>query len=500
MRFSPRVEMKIPAEIERGAEKRDVLIIALGLDGAFIKNSISALDGKPPPNGLIMRYELPQQGVLEHTVNIVRKDADGYALSFHDVAHATKLKLWQYIVDNMVPDGVCFFCGQRYTVMPEVCKNCGWDLAIDKQGYFEYHEKMVVVKRLENKVKELKLEQLQKLVNFVDVDLLKVRASEEMQDFVGTSPHILQIFSKIRKVAKTELSVLILGESGTGKELTALAIHERSARKNRPFVTINCAAIPENLLEAELFGHEKGSFTGAYATKKGKMESADGGTVFLDEIGEMPMSLQAKLLRFLQDRIVERVGSTSGKKVNVRVIAATNCDLDLAIQGGRFRSDLYYRLDEFAIQLPPLRDRGEDVVLLAKFFLNRFSAEMGLTKVFTKKALDAIEVYNWPGNVRELINKIRRAIVMSDGTTISVADLGIDGSKTIKSSGVIPLKEEVNHVEAQKVKEILELCSNNISKAAKLLKVSRPSLYSRIKKYNIDTSATGMQPHSLTVK
>jgi len=212
------------------------------------------------------------------------------------------------------------------------------------------------------------------------------------------------------------------------------------------------------------------------------------------------MSLQAKLLRFLQDRIVERVGSTSGKKVNVRVIAATNCDLDLAIQGGRFRSDLYYRLDEFAIQLPPLRDRGEDVVLLAKFFLNRFSAEMGLTKVFTKKALDAIEVYNWPGNVRELINKIRRAIVMSDGTTISVADLGIDGSKTIKSSGVIPLKEEVNHVEAQKVKEILELCSNNISKAAKLLKVSRPSLYSRIKKYNIDTSATGMQPHSLTVK
>ncbi len=299
---------------------------------------------------------------------------------------------------------------------------------------------------------------------------------------------------------RPSLSVLILGESGTGKELTALAIHERSTRKSRPFVTINCAAIPENLLEAELFGHEKGSFTGAYATKKGKMESADGGTVFLDEIGEMPMSLQAKLLRFLQDRIVERVGSTSGKKVNVRVIAATNCDLDLAIQEGRFRSDLYYRLDEFAIQLPPLRDRGEDVVVLAKFFLNRFSAEMGLTKAFTKKAIDAIEVYSWPGNVRELINKIRRAIVMSDGTTISVADLGLDGSKTIKSPGVVPLKEEVNHVEAQKVREILQLCSNNISKAAKLLKVSRPSLYSRIKKYNIDTSATGTQPHPLIVK
>ena len=214
MRFSPRVEMRIPAEIERGAEKKDILILALGLDGAFIRNSIPTLDGKPLPNGLVMRYELPQQGLLEHIVNIVRKDANGYALSFHDVAHAAKLKLWQYIVDNLMPKGECFYCGQRYTVMPEVCKNCGWDLVIEKQGYFEYHQKMVVVKRLENKVKELKLEQLQKLVNFVDVDLLKVRASEEIQDFVGTSPHMLEIFSKIRKVAKTELSVLILGESG----------------------------------------------------------------------------------------------------------------------------------------------------------------------------------------------------------------------------------------------------------------------------------------------
>ena len=435
MRFSPRIQVRIPAEIEIGAEKKDILMISLGLDGAFIGNSIAAFDVTPLPNGLTMRYELPQQGVIEHAVAVSRKDANGYALSFHDVARATKLKLWQYIVDNLAPEGECFFCGQRYTVMPEVCRNCGWHLAIDKQGYFEYHEKTVVIKRLEIKVKDLKLEQLQKLVNFVDVDLLRIKASEEMQDFVGVSPHMLQTFAKIRKVAKTELSVLVLGESGTGKELTALAIHERSTRKNKPFVTINCAAIPENLLEAELFGYEKGAFTGAYATKKGKMESADGGTVFLDEIGEMPMSLQAKLLRFLQDRIVERVGATSGKKVNVRVIAATNCDIDLAIQEGRFRSDLYYRLDEFAIHLPPLRERGEDIVLLARFFLNRFSAEMGLTKAFTRKAVDAIECYGWPGNVREMINKIRRAIVMSDGATINVADLGIDSSKAGKSPG-----------------------------------------------------------------
>ena len=309
-----------------------------------------------------------------------------------------------------------------------------------------------MVKGLESRVKDLKTDQLKKLVGYVDADLLRIGTGEEMQEFVGTCPQMLQIFSRIRKVAQTDLSVLILGESGTGKELTALAIHERSARKGKPFVTINCAAIPENLLEAELFGYEKGSFTGAYATKKGKMEVADGGTAFLDEIGEMPMSLQAKLLRFLQDRIVERVGSTSGKRVNVRVVAATNCDLDLAIQTGKFRNDLYYRLDEFTVGLPPLRERGEDVLLLAKFFLNRFCREMGAMKAFTKKAADAVEGYDWPGNVREMINKIRRAIVMSDGGTISVTDLGLDGSKSTRPQGVVSLKEEVGHIEAQKRK------------------------------------------------
>ena len=214
----------------------------------------------------------------------------------------------------------------------------------------------------------------------------------------------------------------------------------------------------------------------------------------------MPMNLQAKLLRFLQDRIVDRVGSTSGKRVNVRVIAATNCDLDLAIQEGRFRSDLYYRLDEFPDQSPaPARARGgrgaPGEVLPQPVFQGD-----GVTKAFTKKAAEAIEGYDWPGNVREMINKIRRAIVMSDGGTISVVDLGLDGSKAAKPQGVVPLKEEVNQMEAQKVREILQLCDNNISKAAKLLKVSRPSLYSRIKKHNIDMSATGMQPRPLSIK
>lgn len=489
MRLSPRIVVQIPAEIEYGTTRKDTLIVSLGIEGAFVKDSFD-LDGKVP----LLRYELPS-GTLEHRVRLVRKTLSGYGLAFVDLDMGAKARLWRYIADRIVSRDECPFCGSRFATLPPRCKACGWDLAFEKEGYFEYREKTAAFKRLESRCAGLPLTELQKLIDFVDVDLLKSRTSEEMEEFVGTGSAMLEVFSKIRKVAKTDLSVLILGESGTGKELTACAIHERSPRKTKPFVTINCAAIPENLLEAELFGYEKGSFTGAYASKKGKIESADGGTLFLDEIGEMPLSLQAKLLRFLQDRLVERIGSTSGRRVNIRVIAATNCDLKAAQDEGRFRSDLYFRLDEFTINLPPLRQRGEDVVVLAKFFLAKFSREMGLTKAFTKKSLDAIEAYVWPGNVREMINKIRRAIVMSDGPTINATDLSLDGPLQGRASSVLPLKEEVNQVEAQKVREILSLCGNNISKAAKLLKLSRPSLYSRIKKYHIEGLAMGRKSH-----
>ena len=486
MRLSPRIALSIPVEIECGSLRKDTLMVSLSVEGAFIRNSLSGLG--PFENGCVIRYELGRIGIMEHPVKVVRKDPSGYGLFFSDIDLTLKKRLWQYLSDNLTLVDACPFCGQHYTVVPPQCKGCGWDLVFDREDYFDYRERMAVVKRLEGTVGTLGAGDLQKLVNFVEGDLLKTKDAEQMQEFVGTSPVMLQVFSNIRKVAKTDLSVLILGESGTGKELTALAIHERSPRKAKPFVTINCAAIPENLLEAELFGYEKGSFTGAYASKKGKMESADGGTIFLDEIGEMPINLQAKLLRFLQDRLVERVGSTSGRKVNIRVLAATNCDLRLAQEEGRFRSDLYFRLDEFTISLPPLRERGEDVVVLSKFFLHRFSKEMGLTKAFTRKSLEVIEAYTWPGNVREMINKIRRAIVMSEGSTITPADLCLDSPRAMRPSEVLPLKQEVNQIEAQKVREILYLCGNNISKAAKLLKLSRPSLYSRIKKYNIDTS------------
>jgi transcriptional regulator with PAS, ATPase and Fis domain len=293
-----------------------------------------------------------------------------------------------------------------------------------------------------------------------------------------------ETFSKIRKVAPTDVAVLILGESGTGKELTALAIHERSRRSNNAFVPINCAAIPETLLEAELFGYERGAFTGAYTSKKGKFEEADGGTLFLDEIGELSPSVQAKLLRFLENQIVERVGATKGRKVNVRVITATNCNLEFAIEDGKFRKDLYYRLATFPINLPPVRERDEDGIVLARYFLRRFSREMGVLKEFTEDTIKAIRNYSWPGNVREIINKIRKAIIMSNGRFISPQDLDLNLEETILKTEDC-LKDAKEKIEKQKLRETLEICGNNILKASKKLGISRPSLYSLKKKYGI---------------
>jgi transcriptional regulator with PAS, ATPase and Fis domain len=322
------------------------------------------------------------------------------------------------------------------------------------------------------------------LINFVDVDLLKGRGSEEFQEFVGTSDVMREVFSKIRKVAPTDIPVLILGESGTGKELTALAIHERSPRKDKVFIPINCAAIPETLLESELFGYERGAFTGAYISKKGKFEQADGGTLFLDEIGELSPGLQAKLLRFLENQIVERIGAGKGKKVDIRVIAATNCNLESAIENGRFRRDLYYRLSAFPIDLPPIRERGKDRVVLARYFLKRFSREMNVSKEFSEDAINVIENYSWPGNVREIINKVRKAIIMANGHSIKPQDLDLNVRETILKTDD-SLKGVRENIEKQKLKEVLDRCNHNISKAAKTLGMSRPTVYNLKKKYGV---------------
>jgi two-component system NtrC family response regulator len=288
----------------------------------------------------------------------------------------------------------------------------------------------------------------------------------------------------IERVAPSEVSVLLTGESGTGKEVMARALHELSGRNDGPFVAINCAAIPENLLESELFGHEKGAFTGAVKQTIGKVEQASGGTLFLDEIGDMPLPLQSKMMRFLQNRVIERVGGRQEIKVDVRVVAATNQPLKEMILDGRFREDLYYRLDEVGIHLPPLRERQGDAVLLAKYFLQLFARNLERPiKGFTADALAAIGAYEWPGNVRQLENRVKRAVVLADDKLVTAADMDLEVAEG--KSAFPTLKQARERAEFDAVTRAMELADGNVSAAAKLLGVSRPTLYDLMKSFNI---------------
>ena len=295
---------------------------------------------------------------------------------------------------------------------------------------------------------------------------------------------MLRVLRNVEKIAPTDVTVLLLGESGTGKELLAHAIHRMSARAHGPFVPINCAAIPETLLESELFGHEKGAFTGAVRLNVGKMESADRGTLFLDEIGDVPLAMQVKLLRFLQDQIVERVGGRKPIQVDVRIICATNQDLDRMMAEGRFREDLYYRLNEVAIRVPPLRERLGDAVFLASFFLRRFAAEYDRpVRGFGPGTLAALKDHSWPGNVRELENRVKRAVVMADGPLLSPNDLGLS------TPDEEPQSLFIRAARARAEREVLQLAlaqaGANLSKAAKLLGISRPTLYDLMQQHQI---------------
>lgn len=303
------------------------------------------------------------------------------------------------------------------------------------------------------------------------------------EGMIGGSARMNSVFNAIRRVAATEAPVLILGESGTGKEVAAQAIHRQSGRKTGPFIPINCGAIPENLLESELFGHEKGSFTGAHAQRKGRVESADGGTLFLDEIGELPLPLQVKMLRFLQEQTIERVGGRTSIEVDTRVIAATNVDLKKAMAEGSFREDLYYRLAVVTIDLPPLRDRHEDIVVLAKSFLRRFAAENGRSALaFSPSALRALEAHDWPGNVRELENRIKRGVIMAEGRQVGPGDLelevtGISSART--------LKDARETAEREVISAALRRNKWKIAPAAAQLEISRPTLYELMEKLGI---------------
>src|SRR6266478_4717573 len=310
--------------------------------------------------------------------------------------------------------------------------------------------------------------------------------TDGFEDMLGNSPQMQGVFAYIRKVAKATAPVLLLGESGTGKEMAALAIHRRSLRKDGPFVAINCNAIPENLLESELFGHEKGSFTGAHAQRRGLMESAGGGTLFLDEIGELPPAIQVKLLRFLQEQRFQRVGGRQEIQIDTRIIAATNVDLKQAVGRGKFREDLYFRLAVVVIKLPPLRDRGEDVDLLARIFLQQFALQCektGLT--FAADALRAMTRYSWPGNVRELQNRVKRGVIMADRSRVTAKDLELEPDQGVGSSSATTLREAREHVERETIEQALRRNSGKITSAAADLGISRPTLYELMEKLGI---------------
>jgi two-component system NtrC family response regulator len=298
------------------------------------------------------------------------------------------------------------------------------------------------------------------------------------------APEMVKVARTIERIAPADISVLLLGASGTGKELLARGLHNASGRRDKPFVAINCGAIPENLLESELFGHEKGAFTGAVKTTEGKIELANGGTLFLDEVGDIPLALQVKLLRFLQDRNIERIGGRKAIHVDVRVVCATHRNLSKMISDQTFRDDLFYRLAEVSVKIPPLAARTGDAILLAKHFVSRFAREMNPTvKGMSTGALTAIDAWNWPGNVRELENRIKRAVIMAEGKFVTADDL--DFSDEDHGDLLLNLKAAREASDRKAIKRAIARTEGNISSAAKLLGISRPTLYDLLKQYDL---------------
>jgi two-component system NtrC family response regulator len=357
-------------------------------------------------------------------------------------------------------------------------------------GAYDFYQKPVQLEELQLIVaRALRLYQLEE----ENRRLFEEGTASPMQGLVTAAPEMQRVCRSIEKIAPTSVSVMLLGESGTGKELLALAVHRLSPRSKAPFIAINCAAIPDNLLESELFGHEKGAFTGAVKQTIGKVEAANTGTLFLDEIGDLSMPLQAKMLRFLQQRVIERIGGRQQIQVDVRVVCATNQNLEKLMAEGRFREDLYFRLNEVAVRIPPLRERENDPLLLLNFFLHKYNREFGRNiRGITNDATRSIAAYSWPGNVRELENRVKRAIVMSEGTLIDAKDLDLpsDGAE----AEVLDLREARNRAERRVVNQALAQAGGHLSKAAKLLGVSRPTIYTLLETHQIAVPKNEAEP------
>lgn len=363
-----------------------------------------------------------------------------------------------------------------------------------KEGAFDYIIKPVNFEKLKVLV-EKAIEKTRLVAENIYLRQ-QLRGKYKFDNIIGNSPAIQPVFSRMEKILHTDSTVLILGESGTGKELVARAIHFNGSRKEKPFIAINCGAIPAELLESELFGHVRGSFTGAVADKPGKFELANHGTIFLDEIGTMPLHLQMKLLRVLQEQEVERVGSIRKTKLDVRVISATNSDLDERVRRAEFREDLFYRLNVIPIHLPPLRERHEDIALLARHFLRKICADMRHPICeLTPDALIAMESYKWPGNVREMENVIERVVALTDGNVIDRQDLPPQIAGTLNENGLLPalripeegldLTETMAHLERHLIQQAMERSQSIKARAASLLNINRTTLVEKIKRYGM---------------
>ncbi len=321
-----------------------------------------------------------------------------------------------------------------------------------------------------------------------------------LRDIIAISPEMLKVCRTVEKIAPSDITTLLLGASGTGKERFARALHHLSPRAGKKLVAINCAAIPENLLESELFGYEKGAFTGASQQTPGRIEYADGGTLFLDEIGDLPLDLQAKLLRFMQERVVERIGGRREIPVDVRIVCATHQNLEEQIQAGRFREDLYYRVSEMTIEIPALKDRDGDAAVLAKAFLSRFAAELSSNvKGFDDAAIAAIEKYTWPGNVRELESRVKRGVIMAEGSQVTAQDMDLSLAEDELGDMPLNLRRVRETAEKQAIVRAMSYTEDNISEAASLLGVARPTLYSMLEKYQLDKKA-GRAEKAVTTK
>jgi DNA-binding NtrC family response regulator len=363
-----------------------------------------------------------------------------------------------------------------------------------KEGAFDYITKPLNIDELRIIID--KAVEKHRLVN-ENVYLKKqLRDKYEFTNIIGSSPAMQHVFSRMKRIIKTDSTVLILGESGTGKELVAKAVHFNGARRDKPFIAVNCSAIPENLLESELFGHTKGSFTGAIRDKIGKFEAANNGTIFLDEIGTLPMHLQTKLLRVLQEEEVERIGSNRPIKLDVRVISATNVDLENEVSRDNFRDDLYYRLNVIPITIPPLRERTEDILPLIRHFLKKNCMEMHRRIMsIDKEAIEALELYHWPGNVRELENVMERTVALTDGEQITLHDLPPnisrayaerEESSTRVTENGVDLVKTINDIERKMIGEAMELAQGVKARAAAMLKLNRTTLVEKMKRLGME--------------